>query len=891
MLDYDVTIKSKLYGETTYRHFAQYIMDSKNDVSGLTNPFIRTSTFINENGKRYVLLDVILHQVQRKIITDTIISNDRINLVTLSYRYDNQLANFEVFYKAPGKSEYTQLKKIPENGNIINEEFCFYKLSDDRTLQLSFSTDNMYFQPQYGSDIYVVLYTTLGAKGNFDVYQGSQIEVVGKSSKYSNNLGVVFMGTVNGSSTGGKDTLTLEELRDETIRARSTVKVFNTANDLNLFFDKYTDYNNSQILFMKKRDDVFERLFNAFLLLKDNKNDIIPTNCLDIIYNPKDIFSTLNQEYRNIIKAGKLHEYVNNNGDQYAKVLTDNNDKDIPLYSDLDLYEGYQSDNTYRFLYVNPFLCVICTNPMNIEFYLNSIDISLPLTMITANEKTFNQFIIYNIDIFRDAILENYNYLYTNEKALIDNYSYDKLMIEDYDYITTNIPLKVKETNANNQQYNVDNPKVNAIVKYVDKKGVFPKNNTEYKNLLVKFKDKLARRDDYVITVKLEPTSILPVEAFTLVTDDMLVTDNDRTFINEKDNKLYIDNNNLKVLVELYDYLNAPKAYILLDLIGFTEDHYIFSKRIKTDDYISNSNNLKIIDGFIPIDIVHDNEYVMIPAIDGFMKVYVFYKEPEATLQTHDFVNYANLDYFMLTNSYSLVDDKLSNLIIPIQEIRSFIDYEFKLKQTDKKYGFRIDSVPLIKANYFKIEENKRYFLSNFKVIYRYLEDAMDKLTNNFKLDLKFFNTYGPSNHYHIISKDEKNPLLKNNKLIDKINISLDFDVKYNIITNKEQLTEQIKEYIKTFVESHELSIVTAPGFYISKLMTECTENFDGLNYMIFRKLNNYSSDVQAIESDVNESNIIHGVIQTSNVIPEYLNIDSIIKNGKTTPQININVL
>lgn len=889
MLDYDVKIISKLYGNT-YRHAAQYIIESKNDVSKLNDPFIRTSTFINENKKRYILLDVNLHQVEKKIVTDTIISNDRINLVTLDYKFDNQLANFEVFYKAPGESVYIQLKKLPENSAIIDEEFCFYKLTDENKLQLSFSPDNMYFQPKYNSDIYVVLYTTLGSKGNFDIYQGSQVEVVGKSSKYSNNLGVVFLGTVNGAAVNGKDILSLEELKNEVIKARSTVKVFNTSNDLNLFFNEYTEYSKSKILFMKKRDDVFERLYSAFVLFKDNKDGIIPTNSLDVILNPKDIALTIEQEHRNIIKAGKLYKYYNTGIDQYTKVFFDNN-KEIYLYNDLDIYEGYKDDNAYEFLYINPFLMVLCTDPINVSFYLNSVDISVPVTMKTSNEKTFNQFIIYNIDIYRDAILEKYDYLSMKEKSLISESNYNKLILDDIDSVIDSIPLQIDELADDNTTYKISNPKVESIVKYTNSSYTIPTNNNRYKEILNEFKNKLARRDDYIIKVKLEPTSILEQEAFTLVKDDTLVKDSDITFINFNDNKLYINNNNLKVMVELYGSDNNPKAYIPLELYGFDKEYYYFSARIKTDDYINKNNNLKIIDGFIPIDNTHDNEYIMIPGFNSFLKIYVFYKPIDPIPQTHDYIQYNDLEYFILTNSYSLIEDNLISFITPIQEIRSYIDYEFKEKQSDTKFGYRIDSIPLIKANYFKIDENKKFFIDSFNSIYKYLDSALDQLTNNFKIDLKFFNTYGPSNHYYIIKRDENNPLLKNNKLIDKVNISLEFDVKYNIITNKDLLTDQISEYIKKFIENHELSIVSAPNFYISKLMTECTENFDGLKYMIFKGINKFTSEVQALESDVNESNIIHGIIQTNDIIPEFLNVDMIIKNGVTTPQIKINVL
>ena len=38
--------------------------------------------------KRYVVLNVELHQVQKKTITDTIITNDKINLVSMEYKFE-----------------------------------------------------------------------------------------------------------------------------------------------------------------------------------------------------------------------------------------------------------------------------------------------------------------------------------------------------------------------------------------------------------------------------------------------------------------------------------------------------------------------------------------------------------------------------------------------------------------------------------------------------------------------------------------------------------------------------------------------------------------------------------------------------------------------------------
>ena len=48
--------------------------------------------------------------------------------------------------------------------------------------------------PKYNSEIYIQLYTTKGKEGNFNTYDGTNIEIIGKSDKYPNNRGMNIYG-------------------------------------------------------------------------------------------------------------------------------------------------------------------------------------------------------------------------------------------------------------------------------------------------------------------------------------------------------------------------------------------------------------------------------------------------------------------------------------------------------------------------------------------------------------------------------------------------------------------------------------------------------------------------------------------------------------------------
>ena len=786
MLDYDVRIVTKKT-TTGYIHAASYLMDRTNSISDFRNPYITTSIFVNDNNKRYIMMAVNLHQVSKKIINDTILTNDMINVVTLNYKFDDSLANFEIFYKAPGEANYIQLKKQLANTYNLSTPFCFYKLIDEETLQITFSNDDRFFRPEYNSEIIVELYTTQGATGNFNVYEGDNINVVGKSDKYASNRGIVFMGTVTGASTGGKDKSSLEDLREATMKAYSTIKSFTTSGDLNLYFDSLEASLPSKVLFMKKRDDAFERLYSAFVLFRDADNNVIPTNTLDMRIFSKDISVVMEQSHRNVVPAGLMYEIVEDSSGRYVKVC-----EDISYMDDLDPYEKT------RFLYVNPYLTIVCTNPISVSFYLNTVNQQLSLAHVDISSDSIYQFIVDNMVITRDA---------------------------------------------------------------------------------------LAGDDGYTITVRMGPNVRLPEQPHTLIRDDTYVDDTMRTFVNDYDGYSYIDNGNLVCIVQVLDSYGNSKMFIKLDYIGFDEDAYIFQGKLITSDYVSTSNDVQMTGGFRHVDdFDEEGDPVLIPAVNCAMNVYCLYLDPDsATVEkTHIFAKFDELKYFNLTNKYALTEDSLATWIYPIDEIRSTVDYT--MKEANGKYGFKLEAIPLVKANYLKMDGTKSAFTHNFTEVYNYISEAKEKLTNNFSIDLKYFNTYGPSDHYLIAGTE-------NGDHIDKVNIALYFDAKYNIASNEDAQTAELKTFIKEFTEKSLVSLASSPSFYISTLIAEAKEKFSGLKYLVFKGINEYGASVQALESEVNESNIVQGVLETSDVIPEYLNIDQIIFEGKRTPQIYINVI
>ena len=146
-LDYDIEITMrKINGEYVYS--AKYVtIPFKNTISSITNPYIK----VRKSKDGYLALEVIGRQCYREEVTQAIIDNTKINYPTLDFSFEGKLAGFDIFYKSPDDEDFTtQLTSLVLNSEPLkNEKFCYYKMVDDNTLRISFSTMDQYFQPEF----------------------------------------------------------------------------------------------------------------------------------------------------------------------------------------------------------------------------------------------------------------------------------------------------------------------------------------------------------------------------------------------------------------------------------------------------------------------------------------------------------------------------------------------------------------------------------------------------------------------------------------------------------------------------------------------------------------------------------------------------------------------
>lgn len=411
MMDYPLKIISKKSGGK-WTHTTHYDTVKSNSLNKSKEKYVKNK-LITQNGENILLLNVKMHQVERTTSSQLITSNALVDIVTLDFPFEGDLANFEVFYTDNNSSSEEQIPRLLNNTPTSLKKYCYYTKLDDNILRIIFPK-NTYFTPSFNSEVRVDVYTSLGDKGNFKSYK-NMIDCSINSEKYPYNNNIYISGIVNGSSSGGKDKYSINDFRQEIINSYSTNNTFTTENDLQIYFDSINLGSKYKIAFSKIRDDALVRLYGAFLLIKDSYNNIVPTNTLDLYLKFDDFDVKYTGSNRLLIKPGSIFNYRDGaTGELAYSVLKD------PLKTINDDFSSLDSLN--QFAFTNPFLISVTTNPNVVGFYDNTIDDIHGIEYSTIYDNSYIQFIANNLMIERNAIIgENFYKLSINIIPSVDD--------------------------------------------------------------------------------------------------------------------------------------------------------------------------------------------------------------------------------------------------------------------------------------------------------------------------------------------------------------------------------------------------------------------------------------------------------------------------------------
>ena len=739
MLDYDIEITASLVRDKIIYN-SRYILDHKNMISNIKNPFIK-GVEITNSGNTYYAINVLVHQVERTYQEENIINNTIINMPLLTFDFeDKQLAGFNVFYENPATNQKEQLELRLANTPPIKKPFCYYRFKTESSIEISFTTRDFYFRPEINSNVIIEYFTTLGVNGNFDKYTGNDLAVLPKSDKWDYNNNLLVHSAIMSSSNFGVNMPNMDQIKSLYLEKMTTIDSYTCDEDLNIYFKNFNERNKSLTRFIKTRDD-FHRIYTGYVILKNAIDDVYHTNTLSTTIKPEHFDINDNDHNLFIIKPGRLFTY---NGGSYTEVSI-SPDKRLP--DGLAALEG-----SNEFVYTNPFLTLISKKPQSVGYYLNSIDKDILTDYSYVNGNSIVQFLCNGFHITRTAYTGSNKYKISLELNL-----------------TSEIEEKIVDANNGNADLGIIKPK---------------------------FVVRGAESGDYIA-----------YSDFTL---------------------------------KEYDEANRSIK---------------FETEITTDDFMTLNRRFRVKDmKKYPTGEVEDR---LIPSMDCKVDILVFFKLNTGNI-AHD-VPITEVEQFTLTNKYS-TEDTLLDWILPLNIVHS--NYRFIDDGAPNKFRIGLRHMPLVRASTMKDPKASLDILHRMDNHIYYAMKAVEKITNNYSVDLKFYNTYGKAKNAYLIH---------GNTLLNRVNMSIEFDVKPNVGTPVNELIRDLKLHIKKFMEDINTSVFNS--FHVSNLIQSIENTFPDVDYIIFKNFNGYGPHDQSIIPK-NASIDTMSKDQKLEFVPEFMNIE-----------------
>lgn len=840
MLDYSIIILSKRKNGV-WTHTIHYDTTYINEVANSKSSKYIANKIVNNNGENFILMSVNLRQVKLTSKSEPIIRDGSIETLTLTFNYEGNLSHFDVFYtENPEETKEIQLKKILYGGLMSESPFCYYKLVNSSTIQIIFPV-NPYFSPKVDSEIRVDIYTSLGNLGEFKVFNG-ELSCEMKSDKYPYNANLTLTGIIDGSSHGASDSPTTDEFRDAILMAYATNNTITTENDLQFYFDSKFKSDKNKVVFRKKRDDDYSRLYGAYFLLKDDNENVIPTNSLTINCDTSDLDSFNESSNRAIILPGSIFEYnddMNGKTNYTLKII-----HDVSLGDDLSRF-----DDNSRFLFTNPFLIEMALEQSTIGFYYNSINENRSLEYSYVNDNSLMQFIGSNLFIKRNALCGE------------DFYQFQITISPSSDLEAEGIVEIYDQT----QEENLMRAKMNGYVKSISfSEGrvqctIHYENNEEEIILVSSGVESGDEEYEY------DPGYTMKFNIYdSFVENDIIAV------------KKCKDCGKIRAALNFKNLLYESKMYIPMTIEEYDEDSnfYILRGYISTDDAIDLDSTLNIENGIF-LHTGEENDYVNIPMNNLIPEVSIFYKNDDYN-PTHKYSDFDYYKNYTLTNTYCVNADEPISLIKPIDFIRSVI----KFIPNDDTFSLSISEVPVVKANWAKNTNNFDYLTSMIYENYNNLYDTYFLLENNYGIDMKFYNTYGKSRFYKVGIRNEYTKL-KN------VNNSISFGISLVPLTPQDTFLVSFRKFIKDYIEK----INDRNGskqIYIMNMISEAKTKFSEISYIEYYGFDQYSNAAQKIEplenTELSDNDLV-------NYIPEFINIYTEIINGENIPKIEVEFL
>lgn len=917
---YPIIIVSNQAGGGKWNHTIHYDKSNTNDLDKQKTSYYLAHRTIKQDGKNYLLLSVMLYQCKREPIISLCSSDSRIETGVMLINFDGNLANFEVFYKdEPDDSKKPiQLKKLLQGQSMVEAPFCYYRLLNSNQIELSFPK-NIYFTPELNSEIQVDVYTSLGKDGEFPKFVGD-LTCTMNSEDYPYNNNMTMLGQTDGRCKLAINAPTIDMYKETIKAAYATNSTITTSNDLQILFDQ-NSMNYNRIYFRKKRHDAFDRLYGAYVLLKDESNNVLPTNTLTLKLSLKDFDSYNDATTRAIIRPGRLIEYdpTSFTSEIYTGIISE----DLKLTDDLSVFDM----SSERFIYANPFLIMCTMDPCLIGYYVNSINETRSIEYTYMNDESIMQFIGNNFSIERNSIIgEDYYKFSIKISPTSDLDTKDVLIVPDVndaDYlirasepgIISNIHFDTDlGTPVAEILYDSGSRDIIQLGSYIDQ---IPEENEEPSDEEETYEEEDQTEEEPTDDYHCHSGYSLNINVYDhFIEGDILAY------------KKVTDKGKIRAALDISGVLFDNGLYIPMTIEEYDTESNIYTLvgYISTDDIIDTDNTLLISEGIYGLSGVQDDD-VVIPFRDLKFCISVFYRNGINT-NAH---KYDEFDYFRmhtLTNTYMEDSENGISLIQPIDYIRStllFEEYdttpdvnigedeyeslpdaededdlpldesedeevideeetefeEYASDELDEDMIVTLKEVPLVKADWIKNDDNFTYMMQSLLENYDSLQTIYYDLENNFNFDLKFYNTYGKSKFFKAGISNKYKPL-------SQVNLSFRFGIHLPGFTSESTFLEKFRPFVKEYIESTNSMTQQNQSIFILNLTKAIYDNFKEVGHCEYFGFNDFGEDTQKIVP-VPTTEMSKELL--ANYIPEFINIASHMENGVNVLNVDVEFL
>lgn len=359
--------------------------------------------------------------------------------------------------------------------------------------------------------------------------------------------------------------------------------------------------------------------------------------------------------------------------------------------------------------------------------------------------------------------------------------------------------------------------------------------------------------------------------------------------VNVDDNSVKINRSTYIIrtaaILVLYDDTNDPICYFKGDLVdcNMEEYSYVFKFQMLTDDVMDVNNNILINSGipkhcsacYYPGTANTVSRYIDSNVTAKIYLLSKFADEDGSNVQNYgDFglgsvvkMDEIGLEGYTVTNIYDVANgldmfENFSDIVHTVVSVTSDPDYN--------KSQYKFTGLPVIRYSYTKNSQKITEFIKALKEKKDYIDGAQEILENNYSIDMKFYNTYGPASIYYTLDSNGKNK-----EVLDRTNIKLTYGVKLKK-TSDDYTIEYIKKDIKDAIEN----LDEVNEYYLDNLAAELYNKYqNSIYYIEFRGLNRYDSTRRNffIDTSLEKSSI-----------PEFININLVIDEDGVSPDIDI---